>query len=60
MNINTVYSENEGPLIKVYDPYMNGANIYYENLQVNNIIQENSIYSPSLISTISGKVTLYK
>ncbi|KAG4088671.1 hypothetical protein H8356DRAFT_1722918 [Neocallimastix lanati (nom. inval.)] len=58
LNFTDVYIRNDGSLIKTYDPYEKGANIYVEKSFVYNITQESDDYSAAIISTDSGFVKL--
>eukprot|EP00833_Pecoramyces_ruminatium_P000829 jgi/Orpsp1_1/1174861/evm.model.c7180000051708.1 len=55
---NYIYSKEDGPLVKTFNPNVRGANIALYVFNINNIIQENAHYSPALVSTVGGKIKI--
>ncbi|KAL6611069.1 hypothetical protein U3516DRAFT_384230 [Neocallimastix sp. 'constans'] len=58
VNANYIYSKEDGPLVKTYNPKSRGANVSLYVFHINHIIQENVFYSASIISTIGGKIKI--
>jgi len=56
MNIDEVYTQDDGAVIKAYSPKLKGVKGYFQNFNIESIVQENTSYSPAFISTDSGRI----
>ncbi|OUM60996.1 hypothetical protein PIROE2DRAFT_13112 [Piromyces sp. E2] len=58
IDIDEIYSQNDGAVIKAYNQRRNGLKAYFKDISIDHIIQENLSYSAAFISTSSGKIEI--
>jgi len=56
INIDGIYTQNDGAVIKAYNPKVTGLRAFIDYININNVIQDNIEYSAAFISTSSGKI----
>jgi len=60
MNIDEIYSQNDGAVIKAHNQKNKGLQAFFDQININEIIQENTSYSAAFISTSSGCIEMHQ
>ncbi|OUM60997.1 hypothetical protein PIROE2DRAFT_13113 [Piromyces sp. E2] len=58
IDIDEIYSQNDGAVIKAYNQKRNGLKAYFNDVNIKTIIQENILYSAAFLSTSSGIIDI--